>query len=113
METAIDGGSHSPSNRDIYHSARSCEDLFLTYTDPRLPQSDLRTRAELQQQRFYVWASYLGVFAAYDASLDKRLEFSDEVRGLVLQLLSQIHINLEFSKRGARGWCYYSLDCWY
>lgn len=90
--------------REIFHLARACEDLFLKYADPELPVSDPRGRAELQQQRFYVWASYLGVFAAPDASLDKRLQESDDIQNLVVQLLSLMQRNLEFGmfRRGTK-----------
>lgn len=84
--------------REIFHLARICEDLFTKYTDPKFKVSEFRTRAELQQQRFDVWASYLGVFANPNASLDKRLECSDEIQNLVVQLLSLMRRNLEFGK---------------
>jgi hypothetical protein len=85
-----------PVKQNIFQLARTCESLFLQYTDPGLKITENRTRAELQLQRFYVWASYLGVFASHAASLDKRLEYSDDIQNLVLQLLSLVRINLEF-----------------
>ena len=89
-------GIAEQEKQEILHLARVCERLFSKYADPQLPFSETRARAELQQQRFYVWASYLGVFAHPSASLDKRLEYSDEIRSLVIQLLSLIRRNLEF-----------------
>lgn len=87
-----------PMKRDISQQVRICEDLFLRYTDPELESTKNRTRAEIQLQRFNVWASYLGVFAEYNASLDRRLEHTDEIQNLVLQLLSLLQTNLEFGK---------------
>ncbi len=42
--------------------------------------------------------SYLGVFATHDVSLDRRLEHSDEIQSLVLQLLRLVRLNLQFGK---------------
>ncbi|KAL2679252.1 hypothetical protein Neosp_010019 [[Neocosmospora] mangrovei] len=85
-----------PIKRDISELARICERLFLKYTDPELERTKDRTRAEIQLQRFNVWASYLGVFAEDNASLDRRLEHSDEIQNLVLQLLLLLQENLKF-----------------
>lgn len=85
--------------REIFHLARTCEDLFLRYVNPDLPSSEPRKRADFQQQRFFVWASYLGVFATPKASLDKRLHNIDDVQSLVVQLLSLLQRNLEFGKK--------------
>ncbi|KJZ70854.1 hypothetical protein HIM_09768 [Hirsutella minnesotensis 3608] len=85
----------SPSEhheRKISDVGGACQDLFLKCT----AQPQRSSRAELQRQRFHVWASYLGVFASDNAALDKRLEYSDEVRGLVVQLLSLMERNLRF-----------------
>ncbi|KAK3935912.1 hypothetical protein QBC46DRAFT_421041, partial [Diplogelasinospora grovesii] len=45
---------------------------------------------------FYVWASYLGVFARSNASLDRRLKDHDEIQQLVIRLLSLIDQNLRW-----------------
>lgn len=82
--------------RDIFDLANICEDLFSRYADPNLPLPEPKARADLQQQRFEVWASYLGIFAPYDVSLDRRLEYSEEIRSLVIQLLSLMRRNLDF-----------------
>jgi hypothetical protein len=82
--------------RDIFDLANICEDLFSRYADPNLALPEPKARADLQQQRFEVWASYLGVFARYDVSLDRRLEYSEEIRDLVMQLLSLMRRNLDF-----------------
>lgn len=94
--------------REIFHLARTCEKLFMKYVDSNLPISEPQARAELQQQRFVVWASYLGVFAPPSASLDKRLEYSGEIQNLVVQLLSLMQSNLEFSMF---RWSIKAIDC--
>ncbi|KAM0425639.1 hypothetical protein ACHAPT_009171 [Fusarium lateritium] len=81
------------ASRDILDIAQICKDLFIAICTS---SSDLVARADLQQQRFYVWASYLGVFAPFNASLDKRLQYSDEIRALVVKMLSVLQRNLEF-----------------
>ncbi|KAM5342057.1 hypothetical protein ACJ41O_015088 [Fusarium nematophilum] len=81
-------GGGAEETREIFDIAQSCRELFSNYTNSSSSLSDLHARADLQQQRFYVWASYLGVFAPFNASLDKRLEHSDEIRSLVVQMLS-------------------------
>ncbi|KAJ4176205.1 hypothetical protein NW767_015522 [Fusarium falciforme] len=73
--------------------AQTCETLFSKYADPQLPSSDTRARAKREQQRFHCWVS-----DPFNVSLDKRLEYSDELRSLVVQLLSLMHRNLEFGK---------------
>ena len=89
-----------PIRRDIFTLSKSCEDLFLILTDPKpdLNISEVQARAEVQQQRFYLWISYMDVFAPYTASLDRRLELSNEICSLVTQLLSLMRTNLEFSR---------------
>lgn len=85
--------------REVFHLARTCEDFFFEfYAKPRLIPSKICERAEIQHERFHLWTSYLGVFADYNASLDKRLEHSDEIQDLVVQLLKLLHLNLEFGK---------------
>lgn len=85
------------SNTKIHDVASACESLFLECANAPL-LSTLHQRAALQRQQFHVWASYLGVFADYHASLDKRLEYSDEIGSLTVQLLSIIKRNLNFRK---------------
>ncbi|RSL50314.1 hypothetical protein CEP54_011990 [Fusarium duplospermum] len=47
---------------------------------------------------FEAWCFNLGVFAAPTASLDQTLRYSDEIRGVVTQLLLILRLNLEFIK---------------
>ncbi|KAK2608929.1 hypothetical protein QQS21_002505 [Conoideocrella luteorostrata] len=91
---AATGGAEK---RTVFHLARTCQDLFFKfYAKPRHITSNICERAEIQHERFHLWASYLGVFASYNASLDKRLEHSDGIQDLVVQLLHLLHLNLEF-----------------
>lgn len=84
---------------DIFSLAGICEALFLQcYENLQLPSSMTRTRAELQHERFHLWASYLGVFTSYNVSLDKRLEYGGEIRNLAVQLLKLVRMNLQFGK---------------
>ena len=94
MATAIILPSHE--KRQIFDLASICEALFLEYADPDRPFPEPRRKAELQLHRFYVWASNLAAFASFKASLDKRLECSDEIQNLVVRLLSLMRRNLEF-----------------
>lgn len=83
--------------RKISDLAGDCQDLFLNCTSQQLSLEN-QSRTELQRQRFHVWASYLGLFTSDGAALDKRLEYSDEVRAMVVQLLSLMERNLYFSE---------------
>lgn len=68
----------------IFSLASECDSLFLkSYTDSQCSGAAADTphsqkaadaapeKAELQHERFRLWASFLGVFAEYSASLDK------------------------------------------
>ncbi|PVH67866.1 hypothetical protein DL98DRAFT_600035 [Cadophora sp. DSE1049] len=93
---ATDGIVAEAKKREIFGLANICEDLFSRYADPNIPLPEPKARADLQQQRFELWASYLGVFAPYNVSLDRRLEYSEEIRNLVMQLLCLVRRNLDF-----------------
>lgn len=96
MSISFEVGESESEKREIFHLANDCENLFLKYTNQGLPFSEPRERANLQKQRFQVWASYLGVFAAPNASLDKRLQYCADIRILFVQLLLLVRRNLEF-----------------
>ena len=53
---------------------------------------------EDQSARFRIWAANLGVFATGHATADYRLRDNDELRNLILQLLSAIRENLIIGK---------------
>jgi hypothetical protein len=91
----------APPKRDktkISDVGDSCQDIFLKCAELPQRSQDTRDRAELLRQRFHIWASNIGVFTSSNATLDKRLEYSDEVRGLVVQLLSLMERNLKFGE---------------
>jgi len=85
------------NKREIFHLARECERLLLSYADLGLKTSETREKVASLLKRFNAWSSNLGVFAAPSASLDKTLQYSDEIRSFVTQLLSLLRRNLEFS----------------
>lgn len=96
MATPKAPAEHDEGN--ISGMAGACQDLFQKCTGQQRLSSADRSRAELQRQRFHVWASYLGVFASDNTALDKRLEYSDEVRVIVVQLLELMERNLRFGE---------------
>lgn len=83
----------------ISDSGHYCQALFLECAEQPQRLQDIRNRAELLRQRFHIWASNIGVFtSSSNATLDKRLEYSDEVKDLVIQLLSLMERNLKFGE---------------
>lgn len=84
------------NKREIFHLARECKRL-LSYADLGLNTSETREKVASLLKHFNAWSSNLGVFAAPSASLDKTLQYSDEIRSFVTQLLSLLRRNLEFS----------------
>lgn len=92
------GARRAGEPSEILDLAHNCRELFVKCTSAHSVLSETHEKIDLQQQRFYVWESYLGVFAPFNASLDKCLQYSDEPRSLVLQMLSVLQRNLEFRK---------------
>ncbi|KAH8812453.1 hypothetical protein F5884DRAFT_310213 [Xylogone sp. PMI_703] len=91
----------APIKRDklkISDIGDSCQDLFLRCAKQPQRSQDARDRVELLRQRFYICASNIGVFTSSNGTLDKKLEYSDGVRGLVVQLLSLMERNLKFTE---------------
>ncbi|EXJ91763.1 hypothetical protein A1O3_00313 [Capronia epimyces CBS 606.96] len=84
--------NHSQSSLDIYEACLKCSELLTEYL--RNPSTPNKDEAEDLQSRFNLWAAYTGAFAAADASLDDRLKFHDEIRVMVLKLLSMLQRNL-------------------
>ncbi len=79
----------------LYNLACECEALF----DARLAelegqQSPVAELLTEYQQRFAIWAAYLGVFARKSQSLDKRLENYPDVADLAALLLDVLRSNL-------------------
>ncbi|KAI3320651.1 hypothetical protein HD806DRAFT_505789 [Xylariaceae sp. AK1471] len=83
--------------QDIYSQAQECKSLFISYLDasraPRAYHKQLRE----SERRFLTWASFLGVFANEGASLDSRLQYTPEIKELVVSMLQVLRRNLEHS----------------
>ncbi|KAK4144819.1 uncharacterized protein C8A04DRAFT_11232, partial [Dichotomopilus funicola] len=79
----------------LYNLACECETLFnarLAELEGQVsPVAELLTE---YQQRFAIWAAYLGVFARKSQSLDKRLEKYPDVVDLAVLLLDEVRRNL-------------------
>ncbi|KAF5257316.1 hypothetical protein FOXYS1_12168 [Fusarium oxysporum] len=92
----------SPSQNSlepIYHASRKCLALFDDYiTDTYLSEESLALVGELRGQ-FKTWAAYIGAFAVPRASLDARLASHDDIRNMVIDLLTMIERNLEWAKK--------------
>lgn len=90
MDTSKDGGDL------LYNLACHCETLFDTHLagaeEHRLPRVSLIAE---YQQRFAIWAAYLGVFARKSQSLDARLQNHPDVQDLVARLLDLLRLSLQ------------------
>ncbi|KAF3291491.1 hypothetical protein TWF970_000704 [Orbilia oligospora] len=83
------------ADQQIYDLAQDCERLFGELLSALSVTSDKQYRVVLEhQQRFESWASFLGVFAAYQTSLDSRLKTTPDIRDLVVQLLEVLKRNV-------------------
>lgn len=80
----------------IYDATRCCQEGFLEYA--KVP-TIFTQEVEQLQQRFSTWAGFLGVFAASDVCLDRRLAYRPEVKQLFLSMLTVLQDNIE---RGMR-----------
>ncbi|EHK18146.1 uncharacterized protein TRIVIDRAFT_123746, partial [Trichoderma virens Gv29-8] len=81
----------------LYRLACKCEDLFnqLQEASPKAkPKAATELCAELQQ-RFSIWASYLGVFAKESQCLDTRLRNLPDLQDLVARLLDLLRCSLQ------------------
>ncbi|KFY46562.1 hypothetical protein V494_00422 [Pseudogymnoascus sp. VKM F-4513 (FW-928)] len=76
----------------IYDIFKTCDHLFVGILSKPDAASALVT--EVLHQRFKQWASYLGVFAPENVSLDTRLKYSESVSQLVLRFLQIASRNL-------------------
>ncbi|KAH6633953.1 hypothetical protein B0J18DRAFT_414818 [Chaetomium sp. MPI-SDFR-AT-0129] len=79
----------------LYDLACECEALFIArlaeLEGQESPVAELLTE---YQQRFAIWAAYLGVFARKSQSLDKRLEKYPDLVDLTALLLGEVRRNL-------------------
>ena len=84
----------------IFNLALTCESLFQSHA--AAIQHDESSGEALiiseLKQRFSGWAVYLGIFAAAENRLDRRLERHSEIQQQVLFLLNIIRRNLTYCK---------------
>uniref|UniRef100_A0A8H7KEP0 C2H2-type domain-containing protein n=1 Tax=Bionectria ochroleuca TaxID=29856 RepID=A0A8H7KEP0_BIOOC len=93
-------------SQGIYLAALQCESLFeqdiaeLQSRQDRLNSKGIILAEFLQNShaRFSAWASYMGVFADPDVSLDQRLRISELIQQMVLDMLEVLHSNLDLLK---------------
>ncbi|VUC29319.1 unnamed protein product [Clonostachys rosea] len=93
-------------SQSIYLIALQCESLFeqdiaeLQSRHSRLSSKGIILFEFLQNShaRFSAWASYMGVFANPDVSLDQRLRVSELIQQMVLDMLEVLQRNLDTLK---------------
>ncbi|CAG9990917.1 unnamed protein product [Clonostachys byssicola] len=93
-------------SQGIYLAALQCETLFeqdiaeLQSRQDRLNSKGIILAEFLQNShaRFSAWASYMGVFADPDVSLDQRLRISELIQQMVLDMLEVLRSNLDLLK---------------
>lgn len=80
----------------IFNICNVCDCLFVEILNK--PDAGSAIITELLHQRFKQWATYLGVFAKQNMSLDTRLKYSESICQLVMQFLQIVFRNLDRSK---------------
>ncbi|RFU23756.1 hypothetical protein B7463_g12581, partial [Scytalidium lignicola] len=80
----------------IFDISDLCSNLFINILSKPEAASVLVT--EVLHHRFMHWASYLGVFAPNNVSLDTRLKYSESINQLVLQFLQIVYRSLDRTK---------------
>jgi hypothetical protein len=84
---SLDSAEHA-----IYQLATECNSLF---QQALLNESAPTYRPLLEyHQRFELWCGYLGVLAQPEFSLDRRVQFNEDVRQNILDLLLLIRTSL-------------------
>ncbi|KAL7624378.1 hypothetical protein AAE478_005942 [Parahypoxylon ruwenzoriense] len=104
LPAAIPAGSAEPNvvndGEEIFLLACQCHDYFKDYLED--PSNFEKYGAAAQglvedyQRRFKSWAAYLGVFAERRASLDRGLRNREDVRDIVVLLLTMLRRNVAF-----------------
>jgi hypothetical protein len=94
-QAGLTGAAESPES--VPHLALpngDKESVVLEELQVRVQVQEHEEWAEIQMDRFNVWAANLGVFAFGHASVDYRLRDCSEISTLILQLLSALQANL-------------------
>ncbi|KAI0441646.1 caspase domain-containing protein [Xylaria telfairii] len=81
------------SGTPIYDISKTCDHLFTCILSKQDAASVLVTKG--LHHTFEEWASYLGVFAPENVSLDTRLKYSEPINKMVLQYLQVAFRNLD------------------
>lgn len=89
--SAIDPGDDE-TNQEISNTSLKCKRAFESYLSN--PHTAYVDRVEVQQARFNMWASNIGVFATLSASLDQRLREYPEIKVMILRMLEVMHSNI-------------------
>ena len=84
------------SSQPIYAAARLCSKRFENHLQTTDGTKEDYLAIEELRGRFNQWTAYVGAFALPRASLDARLSSNEEIRDMVLELLSMIQANLEW-----------------
>jgi hypothetical protein len=86
----------------IYDAARSCSELFAFHAIKDGICETQTLRVEELHGLFDQWAAYAGAFAMPKASLDARLQDHQDIKSMVLELLSVVQLNLRWGKNCRR-----------
>jgi hypothetical protein len=78
----------------LYNLACSCEMLFEQCATLSAQTTSVADLVAEYQQRFAIWAGYLGVFASKSQSLDTRLRNHVDIQDLVARLLDILQRSL-------------------
>lgn len=79
----------------IFDRASECKRLIGNCINRSIGNVEDFRRLDEQYQRFIRWAGHLGVMAAPQMSLDKRLQVVPDIRDWVMELLDLLKINLD------------------
>jgi hypothetical protein len=84
------------SSQPIYDTAQLCSKHFEHLLETTDGTGEDYLAIEELRGRFNQWAAYVGAFAVPRASLDARLNPHEDIRDMVLELLSMIQSNLKW-----------------
>jgi hypothetical protein len=95
----VDTGPREDGGLCIYVAAKACEtrfdQLLTVLSEAGIKHYDTGRQIHTSFER---WAGFLGVFAAENVSLDKRLESSPQMRSIFIQLLAVVERNATHGK---------------
>lgn len=83
-------------DRTIYDSARLCSRLIEQSFAKVENNSEKSLIIEELKGHFYLWAKYVGAFAAQRASLDSRLAPFPDIKDMIIELLDMVERNIQW-----------------